>query len=112
MFCPKCGTALSVHTNAPQRDMLYCAPGDMGLSPRVATVLLGRYAAESAPPSAQSPMPAFSRRLHGGLHWYCPGCGIRLNEHLECPRCTRHLRDLAYDLIELHPHRDPSGRWR
>lgn len=46
VFRPKCGTALQVRTNAPQRDMFYCVPGDMGLSPRVATVLLDRYAAE------------------------------------------------------------------
>lgn len=28
-----------------------------------------------------------------------------LNEHAECSRCGRHLRDLVYHLIELHPHR-------
>lgn len=28
---------------------------------------------------------------------------MRLNDHLECPRCGPHMRDLVFDLVELPP---------
>jgi len=34
---------------------------------------------------------------------FCPGCGVRLNDQLECPRCGPHARDLVFDLVELPP---------
>jgi len=45
--------------------------------------------------------------------WCCPGCGVRLNEDLLCPECCRSLKDLQYELVELHPHKARSRRrWR
>ncbi|MDP9378994.1 MAG: hypothetical protein M3Q29_02385 [Chloroflexota bacterium] len=66
---------------------------------------------EGSDPAAQSPLPWFSPQVHWGVCWFCPACGVRINEDLECPRCGRHLRALAFCIQELHPHgpgRDPS----
>lgn len=104
MFCPKCGALLIPREDTYIREgTFYCAPGDMWLSGRMACILKLRYDAPEGD-QPQSPLPAFNREFHGSLLWYCPGCGVRLNEHLECPRCGKHVRDLVYHLIELHPH--------
>ena len=87
------------------RDFLYCAPGDMWLSADLMTTLMQRFGTEGNADMPQSSLPAYDAQLHNGWNWYCPGCGIRLNDHLECTRCGHHLRDLVYTLVELHPHR-------
>ena len=101
MFCPKCG-ALLARREEPY-PTFYCAPGDMALSAHLAAQLIQRY--EGPPSPSQSPLPAFNRQLHSSLRWYCPGCGVRLDAHLDCAQCRKHLRDLVFPLIELHPHR-------
>ena len=78
-------------------------PGEMGLSRVVEEALAARFAA-NAP--TQSTQPAFDPQRHGGLHWYCPGCGKPLNQKLECEACGKHMRDLVVPLVELHPHRN------
>lgn len=106
MFCPKCGAVLESRWDAyVQRDVLCCVPGDMPMSANVTDKLMQRFGPPSSADTPQSPLPAYSALLHGGCQWYCPGCGIRLNDHLECTRCGHHLRDLMFILVELHPHR-------
>ncbi len=97
MYCPYCGEILT------RRDgELYCIAGEMGVAPMLEQMLNARYS-PNAP--AQSPRPSYSPQIHGNLRWWCPGCGIRLNQYLECDQCGKHLRDLTVYLIELHPHR-------
>jgi hypothetical protein len=103
MFCPRCGTVLTVRSDERWGDILYCVRGDMALSRGMQEALERRYGTSDGGP--QSPLSPYSPQIHGGLTWYCPGCGVRLDEHLQCPRCARHLRDLVYQLVELHPHR-------
>jgi hypothetical protein len=61
-------------------------------------------------PSAARPPVPVAPQVHGGLHWYCPGDGAPLNANLDCPQCGKHLRDLVYVLVELHPHRPVAQR--
>lgn len=97
MFCPKCGRLLE-----RSEGELLCSWGDMGLSRNLERMLTQRFP-DDAPP--QSSEPPFNRRFHGVFRWYCPGCGDALNPELECERCHKHLRDLVFILVELHPHR-------
>lgn len=100
MYCPKCGEILT-----RRNGELTCLAGDMGLSRNVEQRLMERYAPEAPP---QSPLPLYVPQLHRSRwRWWCPGCGVRLNERQECPQCGKHLRDLFYPLVELHPHREP-----
>lgn len=103
MYCPKCGALLRIQVSRGTAE-LCCLPGEMCLSRNLRDQLERRYGAEGAG-VPQAPEPAFSPQWHGGLSWYCPGDGVRLNDHLECPQCGKHIRDLVYVLIELHPHR-------
>jgi hypothetical protein len=93
-----------------QRDVLYCAPGDMWLSADLMNTLIQGFASAGSSSAPQSPLPAYDAQLHDGIKWYCPGCGMRLNDHLECTRCGHHLRDQLHTLVELHPHRS-EGSW-
>lgn len=102
MFCPKCGNLLVLkHFVEYKSDELYCEKGDMLLSKWMQQKLEQRYGPHATP---QSPNPPFDKQFHGGLHWFCPGDGEKLNEQLECSKCGKHLRDLVYPLIEVHPH--------
>ena len=96
MYCPKCGDELTEHDGE-----LCCAVGDMSLSQKLEEILTQRYSAGS-----ESVLPAtvYDRQIHGGLNWFCPGCGIRLNEELHCESCRKHIRDSVRTLVELHPH--------
>ena len=76
----------------------------MGLSLKLQEVLDQRYGENAPPHIVQQPPPAASPTFPHEWGWHCPGCGIPLNGWLECPRCGKHLRDLAYQLVELHPH--------
>jgi DNA-directed RNA polymerase subunit M/transcription elongation factor TFIIS len=102
MFCPKCGNPLVLKRLGSGRDELYCIQGDMDLSQMMQQTFEERYGPDAAP---QSPNPAFNPQFHAGLHWFCPGDGEKLNARLECPKCGKHLRDLVYQLVELHPHK-------
>ncbi len=62
---------------------------------------------EESDPAAQPPLPA---RYRWGGRWFCPACGVRTDEDLECPRCGRHLRAFAFPLQELHPHGPTRSR--
>lgn len=102
MFCPKCGYALVLKHLESGRDELYCARGDMSLSLAMWQKFEERY----GPRAAQQPTnPPVDQHFHGGLRWFCPGDGEHLNAQLECTKCGKHLRDLAYQLIEFHPHK-------
>jgi DNA-directed RNA polymerase subunit M/transcription elongation factor TFIIS len=105
MFCPKCGNRLLLKHSERGREELYCAAGEMGLSPVMQQKFEERYGPNSLP---QSSHPPFHQQFHGGLQWFCPGDGEPLNAQLECPRCEKHLRDLVYQLVELHPHKKDS----
>ncbi len=87
---------------------LCCLPGNMCLSRDLQNQLERRYgasAADSTQTSQTSRLAVpFSPQIHSGLRWYCPGDGASLNAELECPKCGKHLRDLVYVLVELHPH--------
>lgn len=96
IFCPKCGVELQRIAGE-----LNCLRGEMGLSQKVEQILTDRFAADASP---QSPNPPYHPQYHGGLRWYCPGCGKSLNTHLECEACGKHLRDLLFPLVETHPH--------
>lgn len=102
MFCPKCGHALVLKQGGSGRNELYCVQGEMGLSLAMQQKFEERYGSNVVP---QSPNPPFHPQVHGGLRWFCPGDGKRLNVQLECPKCGKHLRDLVYPLVELHPHK-------
>ncbi len=102
MFCPKCGHPLLLKHYENGRDELYCVQGEMGLSPVMQQKFEERYGSNPIP---QSSNPPFNQQVHVGLQWFCPGDGQPLNAQLECPRCEKHLRDLVYPLIELHPHK-------
>jgi len=105
MYCPKCGTTLVSRRDAGHGvGYLYCEPGDMGLSLKLQDVLDHRYGENAPPHGMPSPHPVPSPTFPHEWGWYCPGCGVPLNGWLECPRCGKHLRDLAYQLVELHPH--------
>lgn len=104
MFCPKCGAMLSQRVSSSGSTYLYCLPGDMALSWDLEARLEQRYGPDATDTPQANDVP-YNRQLHGGIHWFCPGDGVRLNERLECPECGKNVRDLTYTLIELHPHR-------
>jgi len=78
--------------------VFYCEPGDMLTSEVVTQRLRERFGPDRAPPLGDVPR----MRVRG---WFCPGCGQPLNADLECASCRTHIRDLAYQFVELHPHR-------
>lgn len=102
MFCPKCGRALVLKQVGSGRKELYCVQGEMGLSLAMQQTLEVLYGPNAVP---QSPNPPFHPQVHRGLHWFCPGDGERLDVQLGCSKCGKHLRDLVYPLVELHPHK-------
>lgn len=110
MFCPKCGAEFTgqIDPRLPTA-VFYCPSGDMPTSWNPTTVLRQRYGSDRSNEVPQSALPVFSRQFHGGHRWFCPGCGVRLNERLECEQCGKHLRDLVYVLVELHPHRSGTS---
>jgi hypothetical protein len=100
VFCPKCGTAL-----VERKGALWCAPGEMELSPKMRESLAELSESE---PQMTSPKRTFNL----GEEWFCPAEGTRMvtaeASFPRCPSCTRVLiGTLIHQLIELHPHR----RW-
>jgi hypothetical protein len=98
MFCPKCAAVLDLRSGT-----LTCVLGDMPLSQRLHNLLTQRYA--SGVPSPRKGVTSIEKD-----RWYCPGCGVMLNENLVCPECYRSIKDLQHELVELHPHKARSVR--
>jgi hypothetical protein len=49
----------------------------------------------------------FQFRSAIGGRWFCPGCGVRMQEvegRIACPVCDRCLNEFVIGLIERHPH--------
>ena len=100
MFCPKCAAQLTRHNGE-----LTCAAGNMGLSRLVEQVLVDRY-------SRHVPSTDRAMRTANTRPWFCPGCGVMLDANMVCPHCQVSLKDLQFQLVELHPHKEPDGTWR
>ena len=94
MFCPKCAAILVC-----QGDELTCIAGDMGLSRNVENILIERY-------GSHTPSPTKNKEEPGRFPWFCPGCGVLLNSEMVCPECHISLKDLQFQLVEIHPHKD------
>jgi Zn-finger nucleic acid-binding protein len=92
MFCPKCNAVLVQHA-----DELKCVPGDMALSKNLEQALTERY-------KSHAPLKQFDSATGPMRAWYCPGCGVSLDDELVCPHCQISLSDLQQTLVELHPH--------
>jgi hypothetical protein len=105
MFCPKCGSVLTWRWDPyMKREVFYCVPGEMEMSVNLTERLLERFGAQE-PADEPEAMPPYSVKWQGRFQYYCPGCGVRLQEGLACGRCGKSLRDLLMTLVELHPHR-------
>jgi hypothetical protein len=98
MYCPKCGDVLE-----QINGVWVCRRGDMPLSNRLSAAFEDQYVLKIR---ATEYRPAALR--WGGV-WYCPGCGVRLEERdglVACHECGRSLNEFLHELIELHPHQD------
>ena len=94
MYCPKCGREMLL-----DEDGLYrCVAGDMPLSQSMHAALTALF------PQSVERMEHLAPH-HDGAGWFCPGCGVQLDEHLSCRRCGKSLRRQIRQLVELHPHR-------
>jgi uncharacterized Zn finger protein (UPF0148 family) len=100
MFCPKCAAELIRHDGE-----LTCVAGEMGLSRSVEQRLIDRYG-QHVPSTDRTPRSTNPRP------WFCPGCGVMLDADMVCPHCQMSLKDLEFQLVELHPHKGPDGTWR
>lgn len=98
-------------SNLMQRDVFYCASGDMWMSVNLTERLLERYGTQAAADAPEA-MPPYSVWWHGRRQYCCPGCGIRLQEDLACGRCGKSLRDLLMTIVELHLHRGEMTPYR
>jgi ribosomal protein L37AE/L43A len=100
LYCPKCGDGLT------KRDGIWhCESGGLEFSASLGARLEARF--KSCFKSGRKP----EQPMRLGL-WYCPACGIPLNETTECRACGLSLHGMTRELIELHPHLDPSGGYR
>jgi hypothetical protein len=106
VYCPKCGAVLSERLDEPFGCKFYCAPGETPFSARVERALIERF---SEPDEISDGERQERVRSAPRLSLYCPGGGVPFDETGQCPDCGRDLRDLAYDLRKLHPHRLPDG---
>jgi PHP family Zn ribbon phosphoesterase len=106
MFCPKCGNEM-----IRQGKELYCPSGDMYLSMYLESRLAK--AIESTPFEV---VPA-ARLQPRTLPYFCSRCThelVQANDSTQqCPECSLTIdRGIIHDLIELHPHKGPDGKWR
>ena len=100
MFCPKCAAELLL-----QDGELTCPRGQMGISEHLRSILMDRYGKHR--PSPKHGVVAIEPNA-----FYCPGCGVPLDAKMLCPECHLSLKDLGFPLVELHPHKRPTGGWR
>jgi hypothetical protein len=101
MYCPKCGDVLE-----QINGVWTCRRGDMPLSNHLSAAFVDQYVLKIR---ANEHRPVAFR--WGGV-WYCPGCGIRLEERdglVACHECGQSLNEFLHELIELHPHKDMHG---
>ncbi|UJR85093.1 hypothetical protein [Sandaracinus amylolyticus] len=96
MFCPKCGDAMTATRDG---TTLECVRGNMELSVAMRAGLVEIFVERRR--SAKRVGHRF------GGEWFCPGCGgpMIVDDGVQCPRCSEHLDELVYQLVELHPHR-------
>lgn len=97
MYCPHCGREMSLIKGVPT-----CLMGDMPLSRDLHAALIERFPAQRTRPVGIKVGLRLAR-------WFCPGCGVPLAAELSCPECGHNLRDLFFQLVDLHPHRDERG---
>lgn len=99
MFRPKCGDVLD-----ESGAEVACKRGDMQLSEWLRVQLVRRFESpEAGEADVQSPMSF----VVGG-EWYCPRCGVRMDEadgYIRCRSCGGTLNGLIMALVERHPHR-------
>ena len=94
MFCPKCAAKLVVADGE-----LKCSATMVGFSPLMERALSDRFGNHL--PSKNQGVTSIATNS-----WYCPGCGVLLDIDMRCPCCRLSLKDLHYQLVEFHPHRD------
>jgi rubrerythrin len=116
MFCPKCGEEL-VRKNGE----LTCVRGTMGVTQDVEAILSERFRAHKPSPKRASIAPVIRMfpspmktgpRFLPSYPWFCPGCGVVLDDKMRCPECDVSIADLQGPLLERHPHLVPLGEWR
>ena len=116
MFCPKCGDELVRENGA-----FTCWHGEMSLSPDMERVLTERFTAHTPSPKRAGMIPVISMfpspmktgpRFTPLYPWFCPGCGVVLDDKMRCPECGVSIADLQMPLLEYHSHTVPLGKWR
>ena len=92
MFCPRCGEELT-----EVNGELQCEPGEMGLSPK-----MRRHLSECFVEKSRAPKEIALGFRVGGT-WYCPGCGVRVEEEarrVACPIGSRSLNEFIWRRVE------------
>ncbi len=92
MYCPKCGRAMNM-----QNGKYICESGNMSLSAKLHEQFVRRYPTSN--PRTSDVEIGFVM-----LRWFCPGCGTHLDKNLCCRACGECIKDVYYQLVELHPH--------
>lgn len=100
MYCPKCGNSLK-----EQLGIFVCERGQMELSRFMAERLYSGFVSNTEEPEDFR----FTKAgYHFGAQWFCPGCGVLMNEEepgaVRCPQCRRNIGKYLHQLTELHPH--------
>ena len=88
----------------------HCVSGDMWLSQMMERGLREVFVEESRPAMVKPRREGF----RWGGRWFCPRCGVEMQEgqdSVTCPRCGKQLDEFIYELMELHPHLRPDGRY-
>ncbi len=101
MYCPRCGQELE-----RVNGVWTCTRGNMPLSPHLSAELTDVYLRKIR--NAEFRPTTFK---WGGV-WYCPGCGVPLQERdglMMCPQCGQSLNEFLFDLLELHPHKEVAS---
>lgn len=96
MFCPYCGRKMSLADG-----VFACIPGDMALATKMHAILRERFPADK--PRAES--VDVGRRVS---RWFCPECGVPVDEDAHCRHCGHTLCDLLSALSE-HLHGDEAA---
>src|ERR1051325_6130329 len=98
MYCPRCGELL-----VSKNGTYFCVKGNMELSKRVAEDLHCSFLTESQQPFDH----AYKNSFHVGGKWFCPRCGVAMQEEssgeIRFPQCSRNIAKYIYQLVELNP---------